>query len=277
MATMGELEKQIFDIEGFNVRFSRDGRKVRSDCGGFNDYSYKNAAYDNWTAKKWINTRAIDYVQNYEIEVLEFNGTVAANNRTLKKLRESYQCLKQPQSISTGAACCVREPESTELLRIEKEMNPDLQRENFLSIPSIEIAVDYVPEKYQDEAFDLALRLIQEWIVNNSFAGTGVVWQWCCAPTVDFMHLWGPVVSEFLCLVGLPKACREYVATKLEHELGKAIKYPADPLGKGELVDALPLAYVEDGIVWQSLDSCTWLSVAPLEAHLEGQRSEEAI
>lgn len=263
--TVNDIVNQVTMIEGFNIRFLRNGKKVRSDCGGVSKYPYKNAGYGTWTVKQWKDTRMAEYLDDFDVEVLESDGTPAAGNRTLKKLRDLYPSKPQPSSALPKATLKSIESEVVQVKRVEKEMYPKLRRNNPSSVPSIEIAVDYVPDEYKGECLDLLLNLVQKWIDDNSFTKEGVIWQWCCSPTTDFMHLWGPVFSEFICMIGLPAKCREYVASNLERKLGKAVKYPADALGSGELEDALSLAYISDGIVWQSLDPCTWLTVKKME------------
>ena len=74
------------------------------------------------------------------------------------------------------------------------------------------------------------------------------------------MELGGSVAAEFVCMIGLPEECRSDVALKLEKQLGKAFRYPADPLSRTEIKVSRCLGYVEDGIVWQPLDACTWVA-----------------
>lgn len=263
--TITEVAQQVFDTEGFFIQLTKKEHTDLAKCNSCCQYSYKKAAYGTWTVKKWKETRMGGFLDDFNVEVLEFDGTPVAGNKTLKKLRDHYPSMSLTSRVTPKATSISTEPDSNQAKRIEKEMYPKLRRDNPSSVPSIEIAVDYVPDEYKGECFDLLLNLVQNWIDDNSFVKEAVIWQWCCSPTTDYMHLWGPVFSEFICMIGLPKACRDYVASKLKVELGNAVKYPADALGSDELEDALSLAYINDGIVWQSLDPCTWLSVKKME------------
>ncbi|MEI6703464.1 MAG: hypothetical protein WCL71_08005 [Deltaproteobacteria bacterium] len=148
--------------------------------------------------------------------------------------------------------------------RQEKEFYPKLIKDNTECVPSLEIAVDHLPKEFAGCSLDELLKHTQEWVEKESFKGKAVLWQWFCPASADFIDLGGPVAAEFVCMIGLPEECRSYVAQKLGKQLGKAFKYPADPLSKGQIKDSRVkdsrcLGYIDDGIVWQSLDACTWL------------------
>lgn len=145
--------------------------------------------------------------------------------------------------------------------RLEKEFYPVLIKDNKDSVPSMEIAVDYVPKAMAGNSLDELLTHTQAWIEKESFKGKAVLWQWFCRESADFTELGGAVAAEFICMVGLPEECRSYVAQKLCKQLGAAFRFPADPLTKTEIKVSRCLAYIEDGIVWQPLDACTWVTL----------------
>jgi len=142
----------------------------------------------------------------------------------------------------------------------EKEFYPTLIKDNKECVPSLEIAVDQLPSEFSGRSLDELLKHTQEWVEKESFSGKAVLWQWFCPGSTDFMEFGGSVAAEFVCMIGLPEECRSYVALKLGKQLGKAFRYPADPLYKTEIKVSRCLGYVEDGIVWQSMDACTWVS-----------------
>jgi hypothetical protein len=145
--------------------------------------------------------------------------------------------------------------------RQEKEFYPKLIKDNKESVPSLEIAVDHLPKGFAGRSLAELLKHTQEWVEKESFKGKAVLWQWFCPASSDFVEFGGYAAAEFVCMLGLPEECRSYVARKLGKQIGKAFKYPADPLSRAEIKDSRCLGYIEDGIVWQPLDACTWVSI----------------
>lgn len=141
----------------------------------------------------------------------------------------------------------------------QKEFYPVLVGNNKEGVPSLEIAVDYLPTKFAGRSLDELLKLTQEWVEKESFKGKALLWQWFCPYSADFMEFGNAVATEFVCMIGLPDECRSYVAQKLGQQLGKAFRYPADPLTRSQIRDSRCLGYIEDGIVWHPLDACTWI------------------
>ena len=144
--------------------------------------------------------------------------------------------------------------------RQEKEFYPTLVKDNKEGVPSLEIAVDHLPTEFAGRSLDELLKHTQEWVEKESFMGKGVLWQWFCPASADFMEFGGAVATEFVCMIGLPDDCRSYVAQKLGQQLGKAFRYPADPLAKAEIKVSRCLGYIDGGIVWQPLDEFTWVA-----------------
>lgn len=141
----------------------------------------------------------------------------------------------------------------------QKEFYPKLATDNREAVPSLEIAVDEVPQKFVGSWLDELLKHTREWVDKESFQGKAELWKWFCRDSEDFMEFGGLTRAEFVCMIGLPEACRKYVANRLTKQLGRAIRYPADPLSRTEINVALCLGYIEGGVVWKSLDPCTWV------------------
>jgi|GEM_PF-5498416 len=145
--------------------------------------------------------------------------------------------------------------------RQEKEFYPKLIKDNSEFVPSLEIAVDHLPKEFAGRSLDELLKHTLEWVKKESFMGKAVLWQWFCQDSADFAGIGGSVAAEFVCMIGLPDECRSYVAQKIKKQLGRAFKYPADPLVRAQLKDSRCLGYIEDGIVWRQLDACTWVTM----------------
>ena len=88
MTTMAGHESQIENIEAFRVVIYHDrGRNVRGDLSHVGNYPYTRRAPDYWT--EFIRRR-LNYFGGYEIEVRFGDGTAAAGNTTLRRVRDSY-------------------------------------------------------------------------------------------------------------------------------------------------------------------------------------------
>jgi hypothetical protein len=143
--------------------------------------------------------------------------------------------------------------------RQERISTPALIRNNREGAPSLEVAVDHLPQGLEMTVFDELLRFTQEWVERERFEGRATIWQWFCPDSVNFMEFGGTVAAEFICMTGLPEACRSFVAEKLRKLLGQAIRYPSDPLTKKNIKLSRCIGYIEDGIVWQPVNACTWV------------------
>ncbi len=87
------LEKKIWDFEGFQVRFvySRDGRDVRDDKRNVGNYSYERQARNSLTVKEFQKRRLKKFKKyGWKGEILLGTGSVAHGNMTLSKVRDSY-------------------------------------------------------------------------------------------------------------------------------------------------------------------------------------------
>lgn len=47
------VEKKIWDVEGFDIQFRRDGKDVRGDKGHIPQYQYERAAKNDMTVAEW--------------------------------------------------------------------------------------------------------------------------------------------------------------------------------------------------------------------------------
>ena len=145
--------------------------------------------------------------------------------------------------------------------REERVFVPMLVRQNREGVASLEIAVDHLPQDLSLTVFDELLRFTRDWVEREGFLGKATLWQWFCPDSADFTEFGGPVAAEFVCMVGLPEECRNYVVVQLRKLLGKAFRYPADPLTRENIKNSRCIGYVEYGSVWQPLDAVTWVVI----------------
>lgn len=92
MAKIKNIEKRIWDIEGFDVRIlTSDGRDVRSDLTGVpHYYDYERAAKNDITVETWRTTRFKVAYPGFDVDVLDGNGESVQGNTKLGTVRDSY-------------------------------------------------------------------------------------------------------------------------------------------------------------------------------------------
>ena len=92
MSKIKNVERRIWDVEGFAVRFLYlDGTDVRGDKSGLPQYHYDRAAGNDVTVETWKETRFRQVYPGYEVDVLDgYNSSVRGNTR-LATVRRSYR------------------------------------------------------------------------------------------------------------------------------------------------------------------------------------------
>lgn len=91
MAKVEDVEKRIWDLEGFTVRILHlSGRDVRDDRTGLPRYPYLQPADDEITVETWKQERFRRAYPGFEVDVLEAGRHPAHGNAQLGTVRESY-------------------------------------------------------------------------------------------------------------------------------------------------------------------------------------------
>ena len=90
MPTVGNVEKRIFSVEGFNVKFEKDGKAVPGKKKDMPQYDYKSAATKTWTAAEWTKKRFKQKYPGYDVQVLDAEGNKVVGNSTLETVRNTY-------------------------------------------------------------------------------------------------------------------------------------------------------------------------------------------
>jgi hypothetical protein len=92
MPKVKRVEKQIWDIEGFDVRILHlDGRDVRGDRQGIPSWPYERAARNQSTVSAWRDDRFSLTYPGFAVEVLDGNGDPAHGSMNLGKVRDTYE------------------------------------------------------------------------------------------------------------------------------------------------------------------------------------------
>ena len=92
MASVKTRERQIANLEGFDVNFlNDDGRNTRSDLAGILKYDYDNAAMNSMTVSEWMRIRFSRFYRVFRCEVLDGEGKPVHGATLLSTVRETYQ------------------------------------------------------------------------------------------------------------------------------------------------------------------------------------------
>jgi hypothetical protein len=91
MSRVRNVEKRIFDIEGFEVRIrNQDGRALPYN-GDLPMYTcYERMAPNKWRVQEWKDTRFYRDYPGFKVDVFDGNGRVARGNSTLGNIRDTY-------------------------------------------------------------------------------------------------------------------------------------------------------------------------------------------
>jgi hypothetical protein len=89
MAKLKNVEKKIWEMEGFDVKFIINGKNVRGDKEGVPQWSGQRQSKNNMTIKDWKNKFSKQY-PGYEVEVVDGDGNSTPGQTTLGTLRDTY-------------------------------------------------------------------------------------------------------------------------------------------------------------------------------------------
>ncbi len=104
MRSTNSVADQIFNIEGFRIRFvGRDG--VDPVSRRVSDYEYERAARNNWTVARWRETRFTPTFADFDVKVLDGTGKAVHGKTLLSTVRASYNEIPdEPAATPDGAA-----------------------------------------------------------------------------------------------------------------------------------------------------------------------------
>ena len=92
MSTIGNVERKIWRIEHFEVRFLYlDGTDIRSDKGHLPQYPYEVAAGADTTVETWKQGRFNPTYPGYDVKVLNAHSSPVQGNTKLATVRDTYK------------------------------------------------------------------------------------------------------------------------------------------------------------------------------------------
>ncbi len=92
MAKVKNIEKRIWDIEGFDVCILHaDGSDARGDLSGLPHFpKYEKASKNNMTVETWKENRFRQTYPGFDVTVLDGDGNNCPGNTLLATVRDSY-------------------------------------------------------------------------------------------------------------------------------------------------------------------------------------------
>ncbi|MDE7286408.1 MAG: hypothetical protein K2N55_06170 [Lachnospiraceae bacterium] len=89
MPKVKNVEKRIYDIEGFQVTIKKDGKDVRGDASLPNQYKAGKMSKNSFSVKDWKKKFKKQYA-GYSVDVLKANGNKASGQTKLSTVRDTY-------------------------------------------------------------------------------------------------------------------------------------------------------------------------------------------
>lgn len=89
MPKVKNIEKRIYDVEGFQVIIKRDGKDVRGDLSLPNQYQAERMSKNSFSVKEWQEKFKKQYA-GYSADVLKADGAKASGQTKLSTVRDTY-------------------------------------------------------------------------------------------------------------------------------------------------------------------------------------------
>lgn len=84
------VEKKIWDVEGFDVKIIYNGSDVRGNKNNFPQYRYLIAAKNSMTVSTWKSKRFNAEYPGYQVDVLNSDSSSANGQTQLGTVRDTY-------------------------------------------------------------------------------------------------------------------------------------------------------------------------------------------
>ena len=90
MPKVKNVEKKIWDVEGFDVVIRKDGKDVHGNKMGLPQWRGENRTKETSTVKDFEKKFQQQY-PGYEVDVLDGDGQAVHGNTLLKNVRDTYK------------------------------------------------------------------------------------------------------------------------------------------------------------------------------------------
>ena len=89
MPKVKNVEKRIWDKEGFDVRITKDGKDARGDKNISTSWPYEKQSKNSMTVKEFRD-KFEEVFPGYSVDVLDDNGEAVIGNTLLGNVRDTY-------------------------------------------------------------------------------------------------------------------------------------------------------------------------------------------
>lgn len=89
MPKVKNVEKKIYDVEGFEVKIKKDGKDVRGDLVLPTQYQGARMSKNSFSVGEWKNKFKKQFA-GYDVDVLKNNGDKASGQTKLATVRDTY-------------------------------------------------------------------------------------------------------------------------------------------------------------------------------------------
>lgn len=89
MPKVKNVEKRIYDVEGFQVVIKKEGKDVRGDASLPTQYQAAKMSKNSFSVKNWQDKFQRQY-PGYSADVLKANGNKATGQTCLSTVRDTY-------------------------------------------------------------------------------------------------------------------------------------------------------------------------------------------
>lgn len=89
MTKVKNIEKKIYDVEGFEVVIKHDGKDVRGDSNLPNQYKAQKMSKNSFSVREWKDKFKSQYA-GYDVDVLKADGSKASGQTKLSTVRDTY-------------------------------------------------------------------------------------------------------------------------------------------------------------------------------------------
>ncbi len=90
MPKVKNIEKRIWDVEGFDVVIKSNGKDLRGDKQGLKQYEGERASRNSWTVAEWKKKKFENQYPGLEVDVLDGDGKPVDGRKTLGTVRDTY-------------------------------------------------------------------------------------------------------------------------------------------------------------------------------------------
>ena len=90
MPKVKNVEKKIWDVEGFDVAFCQNGKNVHGAKQGVPQYPYSNKVKNNQTVNDWKKNRFAENYPGFDVIVYDGDGKEVKGQTKISTVRDSY-------------------------------------------------------------------------------------------------------------------------------------------------------------------------------------------